>query len=71
MVLVHGLYKCSMRRTHEVLLVYGVIKGMELGLVRCPKYFISCEKKGDVEEEKRVSNRKIVALAWRLILFLF
>lgn len=49
-----------------------VIKGIELCLVRCPKDFIiSGEKMGDVEEEKSLSKRKIVTVAWRLILLLF
>lgn len=51
--------------------ITDVIKGMELGLLRCPKYSIRSEKKGDTEEEKRVLKRKIVTLAWRQILLLF
>lgn len=52
-----GHMKCSW--------IWGVIKRIELGLVRCPKYSTRSETKGDIEEEKRVSKRKIVTLAWR------
>lgn len=51
--------------------IWGVIKQIALGLVRYPKYSRRSETKGDTEEEKRVSKRKIVTLAWRQILLLF
>lgn len=65
-------HKCSMRRTHAVRLDYGGHQGNRVRVRKAPSMsHKGLTEKGDIDEEKRVSERTSVALAWRLTLLLF
>lgn len=52
--------------------ILGIIKGIEAGLVGCPKYHNIWGETGEMLKKKKViKERKMVTSAWRPILLLF